>query len=119
MNDNETFYDEHIAPELLRLAKLCKDRGMAFAASVEYDPPNAGIGFTESCPPGGCGVDVSSSQMLSHWSGRSKGNVDVLISAIDKNARKHGHSSVYLTQIGNKNVRYSLGEFAATAIAKD
>jgi hypothetical protein len=34
----EQFYDEKIAPELLRLAKLCEDNGLPFFAVVEFGP---------------------------------------------------------------------------------
>lgn len=39
---SEEFYDENIAPELARLAKLCADNGMSFEAIVEYSPGDIG-----------------------------------------------------------------------------
>ncbi len=36
--DNETFYDEQIAPELARLAQLCAENNMSLLAAVEYAP---------------------------------------------------------------------------------
>jgi len=35
---SEKFYDEVIAPELARIAKLCTDNNMSLVAAVEYEP---------------------------------------------------------------------------------
>jgi len=40
--EREDFYDETIAPELLRLAKMCQEKGMSFVAGVEYEPGDVG-----------------------------------------------------------------------------
>lgn len=109
---NEEFYDSTIAPDLLRLCKLCQERGMAFVACVEYDAPNHGIGKTEFQPPDEKDK-LSASQRLVHWAARSKGNVDVLIRAIDRHGKEHGHSSIYLQQLGNNNVKYDGVQTAA------
>lgn len=112
---NEQFYDEEIAPELLRLCALCKERGMAFVASVEFDPLNMGRGRTEFQP-----VDtaetLSAAQRLVHWAARANGNIDSLMIAVDRHAREHGHSSIYLSLAGNKNVKYSGSETAALMV---
>jgi len=113
---NEEFYDAEIAPALLDLCRKCQEREMAFCATVEYDPPTAGIGRTEYQPPTEPVRKVSSHQLLVHWAARCKGNVDALISAIDRNARKNGHSSVYLQMLGNENLQYGPNETAAIAI---
>ena len=99
---NEEFYDREIAPELLRLCKMCQDRGMGFAASVEYDPRNWGIGVTEFQPPDEFDK-MSPAQRLAHWAIRSKGNIDKLFLACDRHGQKHGHTSVYLKLAGNNN----------------
>ena len=112
---NEEFYDNEIAPKLMELAAQCQERGMAFIACVEYDPPSHGIGRTEYCPPDDS-RKLSASQRLTHWSARSKGNVDALIMAIDKHAKEHGHSSVYLRMLGNDNVKYTGEEVYALAV---
>ena len=42
-SDNEIFYDQKIAPELARLAQMCKEReGISFFAAVEYEPGDIG-----------------------------------------------------------------------------
>jgi len=46
----EKFYDEKIAPELARLARMCQDNGLAFLAGVEWDPGHHGR--TVSFPKG-------------------------------------------------------------------
>jgi len=39
---SEQFYDEHIAPKLVELAKQCYARGMSFVACVEHEPGKHG-----------------------------------------------------------------------------
>ena len=39
---NEEWYDAEIAPALAELAKRCHERGMSFAAIVEYEPGKRG-----------------------------------------------------------------------------
>jgi hypothetical protein len=113
---NEEIYDAEIAPELARICKRCQELGFAFVASVEYDAPNAGRGKTEYQPATKPIRLVSSNQLLVHWAARADGNVDKLFMAIDRWAKEHGHSSMYLSLLGNKNVQYSDHEFAAIMI---
>ena len=40
--EKEKFYDDSIAPELLRLGQLCKDNGLSFVAGVEWEPDEVG-----------------------------------------------------------------------------
>ncbi len=35
-------YDEKIAPELLRLGKLCQENGLSFVCGVEWEPGELG-----------------------------------------------------------------------------
>lgn len=113
---NEEFYDQKIAPGLLRLAKQCKARGMSFVASVEYDPLNAGRGRTDVQQPDEA-AKLSAAQRLVHWAARANGNIDALMFAVDRHAREHGHSSIYLSMAGNKNVQDTGNEFAAIMVA--
>jgi len=112
---NEEIYDAEIAPELLRLCKRCQELGMSFLASVEFDPLNQGIGRTEFQMPDQADK-LSAAQRLTHWAARSKGNIDRLFMACDRHGREHGHSSVYLQMVGNKNVKYDGSESAAFAV---
>lgn len=93
MVDQEKFYDEEVAPELARLAKLCEDRGMGFVATVQYN--DDGAGTTATLQEG-----TELSVRLAYVAARCNRNVDVLIGWIVRYALKHGHSSVYLTQLG-------------------
>lgn len=112
---NEEIYDAEIAPELLKLGKRCQELGMSFLACVEYDPINMGIGRTEFQMPDEVGK-LSAAQRLTHWAARSQGNIDKLFIACERHGREHGHSSVYLQLIGNKNVKYDGRETAAITI---
>lgn len=40
--EREKFYDEKIAPELLRLGNLCQKNGLSFVCGVEYDTDQIG-----------------------------------------------------------------------------
>lgn len=115
---NEEFYDKEIAPKLLKLVAKCKERKMAFLASVEYNPAEHGIGQTIFTPPDA--VDqLSATQRLIHWSARAKGNVDALIMACITHGKKHGHNSIYLNQLGAKSeVPYSGAVSCAMTITK-
>ncbi len=89
-------------------ARLIDADGVQGASSA--DAPRARV-FTVESPdtefqPPDERDKLSASQRLVHWAARAKGNVDVLIGAIDRHAKDHGHSSVYLQQLGNNNVKY-------------
>lgn len=106
---NEEIYDAEIAPKLLELCKRCQELGFSFAANVEWEVGETGR--TESQQP-----TASAKQLLVHWAARCNGNVDALIMAIDRCAHKHGHSSMYLERLGNKNIKFSGNEVAAFTI---
>jgi hypothetical protein len=110
---NEEFYDAEIAPVLMGLAKKCQRRDMPLICAVQYDKESDGVGFTEthSGDEKMCFV-----QVLVHWAARARGNVDKVFLTVDRHAQKHGHSSIYLQLVGNKNIQYSGSEFAAIAV---
>lgn len=112
---NEEIYDSEIAPKLLELCKRCQELGMSFVACVEYDAASAGIGRTEFQMPDK-GGQLSAAQRLVHWAARSQGNIDKLFIACDRHGREHGHSSVYLQLLGNKNVKSTGDEFASFTV---
>lgn len=113
--EKEKVYDEEIAPALLKVSQRCQELGMAFIASVEFDPPNGGRGRTEFQPKDTVET-LSAAQRLIHWAAICDGNIDRLFIACDRHGREHGHSSVYLSQLGNKNIKYDGTEFAAFTI---
>lgn len=90
---NETFYDEEIAPKLLELAKKCEGRGISFLASVEFEPGE--VSRTESLQK-----TAGIGQKITHWAARCNGNVDILMIAIQRHAKEHGHSSAVLHLLG-------------------
>ncbi len=98
MSAKEKLYDELIAPKLLEIAKLCQDHGFAIACSVEWEPGETGR--TEAHPPWNVDGMPSAKQKLVHWAARSNGNIDAFLTAVLKDANKHGHSSIYLKQLG-------------------
>lgn len=106
---SEAIYDSEIAPELLRLAKRCQEVGMSFIAQVEFEQGKTARTDIEL-------PEATSKQKLVHWASRSNGNVDSLFLAVDRHARKVGHSSIYLKLAGNDNVQYAGNEVAAIAI---
>jgi hypothetical protein len=89
----EKFYDEHIAPELLRLGKLCQDNGLSLIAMVEWEPGETG---RTTCLAKGSGIAIrmADAAMQAH------GNVDSLYFALAKHARDVGHNSIVLQQMG-------------------
>lgn len=94
-NLNEQFYDDHIAPELLRLSKLCEDRGMPFLAHVEFAKGEFGTTATTS-------GKQSWAFELALCAISAKGNLDALVLAVAKAVRETntGHSSLILKQMG-------------------
>jgi len=93
--EGEQFYDDHIAPELLRLGKLCEDRGMAFLAHIEFD--EGYFGTTVAIP-----VKRSWAFVLAHYAVQAKGNFDALAFAVARHVRENstGHNSLILSQMG-------------------
>lgn len=86
---DEEFYDKEIAPELMRLSKLCVERGMPFVADVGFE---GGKGSTRFVPEGCTDVTI----LFTWWASRARGNADTLIWAIQRHAREHGHNSACL-----------------------
>lgn len=93
MSTKETFYDEHIAPVLLRLCKLAEANGISFVAMVEWQPGETG---RTHCLQAEAGFSVR----LADAAVCSLGNVDSLLIAVERWARAHGHNSMYLAQLG-------------------
>ena len=90
---NEEWYDAEIAPELMRLGKLCEARGMSFLCQVEYAP---GETSETKAVVAGYGIKTAIA-----WMGMEcHGNVDSLWWAIKRYAAKYGHSSAELHLAG-------------------
>lgn len=97
MSDDEAFYDEHIAPELARLGKMCEERKMAFLAIVELPE---GLARTETHP-----ADAAIEYTMTSMAARAHGNFDAFVMALRRHAAEHGHGSVYLTVLDQMNER--------------
>lgn len=89
----EAFYDEHIAPELLRIAKLAEDNGISLVVMAEWEPGETGCTVTLA-KQSGFGIRMAEAAMRCH------GNVDAFMIATSKHAREHGHNSIFLSQAG-------------------
>jgi len=93
LTSKEDFYDRKIAPELMRLAKLCAGEGLGFLAAVEYEPGS----LAETCAlPEGAGVGIRIAQAAV----KANGNFDSLAIAVARYAKEHGHTSMVLKQMG-------------------
>lgn len=89
----ERLYDNGIAPELLRLCKLCEDNGLSMIAVVEWAPNETGR--TLSLRSGsGFGIRMTEA------AAQANGNVDSFMVALQRYAREHGHSSMVLNMLG-------------------
>ncbi len=89
----EAFYDREIAPALLDLGRRCQSAGLSLLAAVEWDWGECGstVVFQERTGP-----------QLTHARAAITGglNADALIGALIDYARQHGHSSIFLKQLG-------------------
>lgn len=90
---NEEWYDKEIAPELMRLGKLCEARGMPFLCQVEYAP---GETSETKAIPVGAGIKT----VIARMGMECHGNVDSLIWGIKRYAKKYGHQSAELHLMG-------------------
>lgn len=97
---NEKIYDTEIAPKLLEIAERCQVLGFPMVAAVEWENSEGNRGRTEFCPStNDPATRPTAAQLLVHYAARSNGNVDALIMGIIKDARKFGHSSLYLQML--------------------
>lgn len=102
-SDAEIWYDEYVAPELLRLGKECEDRGIPFLALVGYDTPDGlgSVGRTFSLPlPRPPFFDVIHAAAQCVEGERGGFNIDKFMFHMMKVAREQGHTSMILKQLG-------------------
>ena len=91
--EREAWYDATVAPALLVLGKECQERGLSLLAACEWAPGEFGRTYATPGEP-------SFPLRLANASLKSLGNVDSLILGIIRYAHVHGHSSIYLHQLG-------------------
>ena len=88
MNDEE-FYDTEIAPKLLTVAALCKERGFALVAHCQWSADDSGR--TEQTPHG-----LWPATRIVQYAVRANGNTDSLIISLQRDGKEHGHQSFAL-----------------------
>ncbi len=89
----EKFYDDEIAPLLVKISEQCKERGLSFFAVCEWEPGEFGRTLIAQ-------ADASLAVLLANAAAKANGNVDALIMGIMKYATEHGHSSACLSILG-------------------
>ena len=80
--NNEEWYDAEIAPELMKLAKACEDRGVAFVASVEYEPGERGATYVL---PKDAGLEM----VMLHHCAKMGANLDGYVLGLRRYAKEH------------------------------
>ncbi len=86
MEGHQDFYDDEIAPELLRLCQKCEAKGIPFIALVQE--ANGSVCRTVFVP------ETSNPAMrLAYLAGITRGNFDVFAEYVKRDARKNGHNS--------------------------
>lgn len=95
MEDKETIYDEQIAPLMTQLLEVCQREGIPMFSSFQY----SGAGFcTSAQSTGHCVFDHY--RALAQCAEHGGVNVDKYMNWVAKDARKNGHSSIYLKMSG-------------------
>lgn len=95
----EKFYDKEIAPALMALAKKCEAEGLSFFAAVNFGPEGE-IGRTVSLREGSPFMLRMLDALARCWCEGGTVNVDAFLIALSRHAREHGHSSMFLSQLG-------------------
>lgn len=90
---SEAYYDEHISPKLMALAKECDEQGMSLLAVCEFSPGDIARTLTLQ-------KELCMELKLALAVVEARGNLDAFLMAVERYARKHGHSSIFLTQRG-------------------
>lgn len=96
MTTHEQFYDEHIAPALLEIAKKCQDNGLSMVASVQFGPGAQDRGTTKVLQ-----ADASMAMVMVHNCAMAAPNVDSFMISLDRYCREHGidtSASMYLSR---------------------
>jgi hypothetical protein len=93
--DNEQFYDEVLAPALLRISQELESRGLAFLCTAEYNPGE--FGTTLNNPATKCDAT-----RMGYYAIRSHGNIDSVAIQWVREAReqKRAHGSIVMNQMG-------------------
>jgi len=95
MEDKEAIYDEQIAPLMTQLLEICHREGVPMFASFQYSED----GFCTSAQSNGHCV-FEHYRALAQCAEHGGVNVDKYMNWVAKDARKNGHSSIYLKMSG-------------------
>lgn len=95
MENKESVYDEQLAPLMTQLLEVCQREGIPMFASFQYSDD----GFCTSALTGGHYV-FSHYRALAQCAEFGGVNVDKYMNWVAKDARKRGHSSIYLKAAG-------------------
>lgn len=87
--NKEEYYDNHIAPKLMELARECEDNGLSILAVCEWEPGE--YGSTRSSREG-----TSFALRMADAALQANGNLDLFMIAMERYALEHGHNSLYL-----------------------
>lgn len=95
-SENETYYDDVIAPKLAEVAKLCGERKMSIVCDVEYEPGETG---STRLVQEGAGAKM----FISFCASRCRGNIDAFIMNIYNRMEKRDELgvSIYMKLIEN------------------
>jgi hypothetical protein len=97
MKDNEKIYDDQISPLMTQIIEICKEHGIPMVCEFQYSDTNfcKSLNLTDDTHP-----------MIRHMTAISecaqdKGvNIDKYMMWVMKGARKTGHTSIILQQLG-------------------
>jgi len=83
---------DEFSDEIKALGERIKALGGSFVALVEFDEGSE----TTACLAEGAGPAAR----ITRYAALSAGNVDNLFMAVQRDGKKHGHNSVYLSMLG-------------------
>ena len=100
MTDQESYYDEHVAPALATLANACGKRGMTFIAYVKFGPGESDGGRTTLIPTDA--ADTGATVLLIDAATKAVGNLDAVAYGMARYPREseRPHSSCVLRLLG-------------------
>lgn len=103
MTDREKFYDEHIAPALLEIAKKCRDNGLSIVATVQFGPELHDRATTRIMQE-----DASLSMVMVHHCAMKAPNIDAFMIGLARHCDENGidtSASMYLSRF-DKGANY-------------
>jgi hypothetical protein len=95
MESREQFYDEHIAPALLELARKCEANGLSMLATVQFGPADTDRGDTVMLQPG-----ASLSMVMVRHCMKTAPNIDGFMIGLTRYCNEKGidtSSSIYMS----------------------